>query len=69
MPTALQEPVIAKKDGLLISYKQKYEKYVNESSIRMTMTAPSTVSSKTSSSFCCSKYGNQQKNEIQGGFG
>lgn len=69
MPTAIQGAVIVKKDGLRISYKQKCEKCGNVSSGTTTMTAPSTSSSKSSSSFRCSKCGNQQKIEIQGGLG
>ena len=69
MPTALQGAVIVKKDGLNISYKQKCEKCGNVSSSTISTTVSSSSSSKLTSSFRCSKCGNQQKIEIQGGLG
>jgi len=69
MPTALQGAVIVKKDGLKISYKQKCEKCGNVSSSTTSTSISSSSSSKLTSSFRCSKYGNQQKIEIQGGLG
>ena len=69
MPTALQGAVIVKKDGLRISYKQKCEKCGNLSNETINTTASSSSNSKLTSFFRCSKCGNQQKVEIQGGLG
>jgi hypothetical protein len=69
MPTALQGAVIVKKDGLKISYKQKCEKCGNVNSSTTSTSVSSSSSSKLTSSFRCSKCGNQQKIEIQGGLG
>jgi hypothetical protein len=67
MPVALQGAVIVKQNGLQISYKRKCEKcgYLENSTV--STSAPSTKSSKSTSSFRCPKCGNQQKIEIQGG--
>lgn len=69
MPTVLQGAVIVKKDGLNISYKQKCEKCGNVSNSTTSTSVSSSSSSKLTSSFHCSKCGNQQKIEIQGGLG
>lgn len=69
MPTVLQGAVIVSKDGLRISYKQKCEKCGHVSTSTTTMTVGSTTSSKTTSQFRCSKCGNHQRIEIQGGQG
>ena len=69
MPTAIQGAVIVKKDGLKISYKQKCEKCGNVGNSLTSSTVSSNSSSKLTSSFRCSKCGNQQKIEIQGGLG
>lgn len=67
MATALQGAVIVKQDGTRISYKQKCEKCGNVSSSTTTTSVSLNSSSKITSSFRCSKCGNQQKIEIQGG--
>lgn len=67
MATVIQGAVITKKDGLRISYKQKCEKCGYASASQITTSVSSSSSSKYSSSFRCSKCGNQQKIEIQGG--
>ncbi len=67
MPVAIQGAVIVKTNGLQISYKQKCEKCGTVSGSQTSTTAPTSSSSKLTSSFRCSKCGNQQKIEIQGG--
>ncbi len=67
MPTVLQGAVIVKKDGLRISYKQKCEKCGTIRNGSINTTVPSRSSSKYTSNFRCSKCGNNQKIEIQGG--
>ena len=67
IPTALKGAVIINKDVLRISYKQKREKCGDLSGSTTIMTTQSTVNSKTSSSFSCSKCGNKQQIEIQSG--
>lgn len=67
MPTVIHGAVIVKTNGLQISYKQKCEKCGNVNNTTTNTTAPSTSSSRLTSSFRCSKCGNQQKIEIQGG--
>jgi DNA-directed RNA polymerase subunit M/transcription elongation factor TFIIS len=67
MAAALQGAVIVKQDGTRVSYKQKCEKCGNVSNSTTTTSVSSSSSSKMTSSFRCSKCGNQQKVEIQGG--
>lgn len=67
MATALQGAVIVKQSGTSVSYKQKCEKCGNISSSTTTTNVSSSSSSKMTSGFRCSKCGNQQKVEIQGG--
>lgn len=67
MATALKGAVIVKQDGMRVTYKQKCEKCGNVSSSSTVTSVSSSSFSKTISSFRCSKCGNQQKIEIQGG--
>jgi DNA-directed RNA polymerase subunit M/transcription elongation factor TFIIS len=67
MPAALQGAIIVKQDGTRVTYKQKCEKCGNISGNTTTTSVSSSSSSKMTSSFRCSKCGNQQKVEIQGG--
>lgn len=67
MPTVIQGAVIVKKDGLKTSYKQKCEKCGNVNTSTISITVPTSSSSKATSAFRCAKCGNQQKIEILGG--
>jgi len=67
MPVAIQGAVIVKQNGLQISYKQKCEKCGNVGNNTTSTSVSSSKSSKLTTSFRCTKCGNQQKIEIQGG--
>jgi len=67
MPVAIQGAVIVKKDGLKISYKQKCEKCGNVGNSITSTSVSSSSNSKLTTAFRCSKCGNTQKIEIQGG--
>ena len=67
MAAALKGAIIVRQNGTNVTYKQKCEKCGDVSNSTNNINVSSSSSSKMTTSFRCSKCGNQQNVEIQGG--